>query len=84
MRKQPFLTLEAALIADGVPMDQLYPLDLDRAFKKLDQIKSHISLWWTTGAQSVDVIASGEVDMGVAWDSRVSASRLAGQPVETV
>lgn len=84
MRKQPFLTLEAALIADGVPMDKLYPLDLDRAFKKLDQLKPHISVWWTTGAQSVDVIASGEVDMGVAWDSRVSAGRSAGQPVETI
>src|SRR5262249_50808791 len=32
--------IEAALLADGVSPDKLYPLDLDRAFKKLDAIKS--------------------------------------------
>ena len=31
--------LEIALLADGVAPDKLYPLDLDRAFKKLDTIK---------------------------------------------
>ncbi|RVA22748.1 extracellular solute-binding protein, partial [Mesorhizobium sp. M7A.F.Ca.US.001.01.1.1] len=34
--------IEIALLADGVPADKLYPLDLDRAFKKLDTIKSDI------------------------------------------
>ncbi|MFI5957667.1 extracellular solute-binding protein [Cryptosporangium sp. NPDC051539] len=33
---------EAALVADGVPPDQVYPLDLDRAFKKIDTIKSSL------------------------------------------
>ena len=37
--------IEIALLADGVPADKLYPLDLDRAFKKLDTIKSDI-VWW--------------------------------------
>jgi hypothetical protein len=37
--------LEIALLADGVPPNKLYPLDLDRAFKKLDTIKSDI-VWW--------------------------------------
>lgn len=31
--------LELALLADGVAADKLYPLDLDRAFKKLDTIR---------------------------------------------
>ena len=34
--------LEFALLADGVPIDQLYPLDLDRAFKKMREIRPHI------------------------------------------
>src|SRR3954451_8534991 len=34
--------LEIALIADGVPADKLYPLDVDRAFKKLEQIKPNL------------------------------------------
>ena len=45
-------TLIFALLADGVPRDQLYPLDIDRAFKKLDQIKPHVKVWWREGTQS--------------------------------
>lgn len=37
----PWFTLEIALAADGVPIDQLYPLDLDRAFASLDRIRPH-------------------------------------------
>ncbi|MFI5913284.1 extracellular solute-binding protein [Dactylosporangium sp. NPDC051541] len=33
---------EAALVADGVAPDKVYPLDLDRAFKKIDTIKSSL------------------------------------------
>lgn len=49
--------LELALLADGVPADKLYPLDLDRAFKKLDTIKKDI-VWWGGGAQSQQLLAS--------------------------
>ena len=51
--------LELALLADGVPKDKLYPLDLDRAFKKLDTIKKDI-VWWGGGAQSQQLLASGD------------------------
>jgi len=44
MRDHPTDNLEFALIAEGVPMDKLYPIDFDRAFKKLDQIKPHVSV----------------------------------------
>ncbi|TKB33897.1 MAG: extracellular solute-binding protein, partial [Mesorhizobium sp.] len=33
---------EEALLADGVPADALYPLDIDRAFASLDKIKPYI------------------------------------------
>ena len=39
LRNHPLATLEAALMADGVAPDKLYPLDVDRAFKKLEEIK---------------------------------------------
>ena len=39
LRNHPIATLEAALMADGVAPDKLYPLDVDRAFKKLEEIK---------------------------------------------
>jgi putative spermidine/putrescine transport system substrate-binding protein len=64
--------LELALLADGVPADKLYPLDLDRAFKKLDTIKPQV-IWWTGGAQSQQLLASGEAPMGMFWNGRVHA-----------
>ena len=64
--------LEMALLADGVLPNKLYPLDLDRAFKKLDTIKSSI-VWWSTGAQSQQLLASGEAPMGAFWNGRIYA-----------
>jgi putative spermidine/putrescine transport system substrate-binding protein len=65
-----FTCLAFALIADGVPIDKLYPLDLDRAFRKMDQIKPHIKVWWHDGAQSQQLIRDGEVDMIGMWSAR--------------
>lgn len=61
--------LEAALLADGVPAGDLYPLDVDRALSKLDTIKNEI-VWWETSAQSQQLLASGEASMGLAWVGR--------------
>lgn len=69
--------LELALLADGVSADKLYPLDLDRAFKKLDTIKSQI-VWWTGGAQSQQLLASGETPIGMFWNGRVHAIQSTG------
>jgi putative spermidine/putrescine transport system substrate-binding protein len=72
--------IEIALLADGVPADKLYPLDLDRAFKKLDTIKSEI-IWWSGGAQSQQLIASGEAAFGQLWNGRVFALQEEGADV---
>jgi putative spermidine/putrescine transport system substrate-binding protein len=73
-----------ALLADGVPRDQLYPLDIDRAFKKLDQIKPHIKVWWREGTQSQQLLRDGEVDMMSMWNARASELKQQGVPVEVV
>ncbi|MFD1210714.1 ABC transporter substrate-binding protein [Arthrobacter sp. GCM10027362] len=74
--------LEAALIADGVAPKDLYPLDLDRAFAKLDTIKKDI-IWWETGAASQSMLASGEAAMGLVWVGRaVDAAKTDGAPVK--
>lgn len=80
LRRSPVYNLEAALIADGVPMDQLYPLDVERAFKKLEEVKPHVAVWWSSGAQSAQVLNDGEVDMAVIWNGR--AQDLAAQGAE--
>jgi putative spermidine/putrescine transport system substrate-binding protein len=81
LRNHPLATLEAALLADGVAPDKIYPLDVERAFKKLEEIKPHVTVWWTSGAQSAQLLADGEVDMEMAWNGRVAAVVKEGAPV---
>jgi putative spermidine/putrescine transport system substrate-binding protein len=74
MRNNPQVMMEIALLADGVPLDQLYPLDADRAFEKLEEIKPHITTWWSSGAQSAQLMKDGEVDMIAIWNGRLSSA----------
>ena len=84
LRRSPLDTLEQALMADGVSIDKLYPLDLDRAFKSLDKIKPHIDLWWTSGAQAMQAIQNGDVDMMSTWNGRAQAAIDNKAPVKIV
>jgi len=77
---QYFSVPAMALLADGVPIDKIYPMDLDRAFKKLDQIKPHIKVWWTQGNQSEALIHDNEVDMMCMWNGRAQTRIDAGTP----
>lgn len=70
MRNHPVDNLEFALLADGVDPDELYPLDMDRAFAKLDEIKPHVTVWWTTGAQPAQLLLDGEVVLATGWNGR--------------
>ena len=73
---------EFALMADGVKPTELYPLDLDRASKKLSSIKDDI-VFWTSGAESQEQIGSGEVAMTMIWNGRGwSAKNIDKKPVE--
>ncbi|GAA3680414.1 ABC transporter substrate-binding protein [Nocardioides ginsengisoli] len=71
---------EAALLADGVKPADLYPLDIDRAFKKLDTIKDDI-VFYETGEQQQQLVASGEAPLVQAWNGRIYAAAKEGQPV---
>ncbi|MGG1662164.1 ABC transporter substrate-binding protein [Brevibacillus sp. NRS-1366] len=75
-------TLEAALLADGVKPEELYPLDVDRAFKSLDKIKKDIKVWWSSGAQSVQILSSKEVVLAEAWNGRISKAKADGAPID--
>ncbi len=76
MERQAQTTLEAALMADGVPADpaKMYPLDVDRAFRKLDEIKPHVETWWVTGTEPQQMMQDEEVDLCVVWNGRASDS----------
>lgn len=79
-------TLEPALMADGVPMDQVYkvlsaPGGIQRAIKKIEELKPHISVWWASGAQSAQLMTDGEVDMIMGWNGRFDAAAKDGAKV---
>ena len=76
-------SLEFALIADGVPMDKLYPLDIDRAFKSMSKIRSAIPKFWDTGALSSTMMADNEVAMGAIWSTRAAVAQDQGAPSES-
>ncbi|MER8370976.1 extracellular solute-binding protein [Mesorhizobium sp. M1378] len=76
-----YVQLTVALLADGVPKDKLYPMDVDRAFKKLDELRPDIGLWWTAGDQSVQGFRNGQYDAGMMYMTRVRALKEEGQPI---
>ena len=71
MRGTPVHNIEAALFADGVPADKIYPIDLKRGFAKLKEIKPNIRVWWASGGQSAQLARDGEVDMLGIWNTRL-------------
>jgi putative spermidine/putrescine transport system substrate-binding protein len=74
-------TLEAALLADGAPADQLYPLDVDRALRSLDRIRDRI-IWYDTGAQQLQYWKDEQAVLGLGWAGRVTVAREQGAPVD--
>ena len=75
LRKNPIGQLECALLADGVPPEDLYPLDLDRALEKIREIKEH-AVFWGSGSQSQQFFMQGEVSMGNIWHNRANLLRI--------
>ena len=73
--------LEAALLADGVPADQLYPLDVERALAKLGTIREQI-LFYETNAQGEQYMSDGQASMGLLPDGRALHARRAGAPID--
>ena len=73
--------LEFALLADGVPKDRLYPIDLDRGFKSLDRVRPAIRKFWDTGALSAQMLADKEVVLGSIWNGRLQAVADKGAPL---
>lgn len=71
LRRSPLYNIEAALLADGVAPSDIYPPDVDRAFRKLAELKPSVGAWWGSGAESVQLMQHGEVDMSGIWNGRI-------------
>lgn len=89
LSRSPQDNLEFALLADGVPAEELYNVlrtseGIERALSKLDEIKPHISKWWTSGAQAIQLLNDGEAWFTSAYSGRIGALAQSGVPVEFV
>jgi len=78
--------LEPALMADGVPPDKVYevlsqPGGIERAIKKIKELKPHVAVWWASGAQHAQLMKDGEVDMTTGWNGRLDVAAKDGGKV---
>lgn len=74
-------TVEVACLGAGVAPADLYPLNLDAAFEAMSRIRDDLT-WWTSGAQSAQLLISNEVDMGTAWNGRLFAPKNEGAAID--
>ncbi len=81
MRALASETLEVALVADGVAPKDLYPLDVERAFRALDRMKPHVSKWAATTPDQVNAVVQNEADFSYSYFNRVKSAQKAGAPL---
>lgn len=74
-------TMESALLADGVAPAALYPLDIDRALKKLETIRDQ-AMFFETNAQGEQLMSDGQCTIGMLPDGRAINIRNNGAPVQ--
>jgi putative spermidine/putrescine transport system substrate-binding protein len=75
LEKRPINNMEWALMCDGIAKKDVYDVlatdeGQDRAFAKLDTIKSNV-IWWSTGEDTPKLLADGKVIMGSAYNSQL-------------
>lgn len=73
--RSPKITLEWALLADGVPMEKVYSRlatsdGVEQALAKLDTIKGE-TVWWTDPEEPAKLLIDGSVVMTAGWNGRI-------------
>ncbi|RFF29686.1 extracellular solute-binding protein [Wenzhouxiangella sediminis] len=80
LRKTPADNMEWALLASGVPRQELYdllstPRGLELAFRRLGAIRDSI-IWWEAGDEPVRLLKSGRAVMASGYNGRFFNARL--------
>lgn len=74
---------EAALLADGVPPNKLYPIDIPRALKKLKELAPNAT-FYSDLAQPGSLVLNGDATMGIWANGRVQSLIDKGAPLKFV
>jgi putative spermidine/putrescine transport system substrate-binding protein len=83
IRDDPTVIMEWALMADGVPREEVYstletPEGIERALEKMEAIKPGLQIW-KTGREPVRLLNAGEAAMSSIWATTgAEASREEG------
>lgn len=71
IRSEPSPQLEAALLAGGKKPEELYPLDVDAAFKQFDKLRGSTKvLFAPSGADQINFLATGETKYSLVYANR--------------
>jgi len=78
--------LEPALMADGVAPEDVYKVldseeGIERALNKIRELRPHIDVFWSSGAQQAQLMKDGEVDMTTGWNGRFDNAKKDGAKV---
>ncbi|WP_372619740.1 extracellular solute-binding protein [Falsiroseomonas sp.] len=78
LRRGARMTLEIALMGDGVPAADVYrvlatPEGQRRAFAALDRIRPHLT-FWTGGQQPLELVNAGEVAYAAGYTGRTATA----------
>jgi putative spermidine/putrescine transport system substrate-binding protein len=68
-RREPDGVLEAALMADGVPFDKIYPIDMKRALDMHKKMKEH-AIYYNVIADGQNMFRNGEAQLGQLLNTR--------------
>ena len=79
--------LEPAILADGVAPEDVYKVldsedGIARALDKIRELRDHIDVFWTSGAQHAQLMKDGEVDMTTGWNGRFDNAAKDGAKVK--
>lgn len=78
---------EYALMADGVAMNDIYPLTdakIDRAFAKLRALSPAVTVWYQTAVQCEQLLLDKQIDMAEFFNGRAFYLQDQGVPIEYV
>jgi putative spermidine/putrescine transport system substrate-binding protein len=74
--------LEFAVLADGVPTDKVYPLDVERAWNSMNRLRPLVTKWYANHAEAIQLLSKGEIDICCTIGSRGMVAKKEGAPVD--
>ena len=72
--------LEIALLADGVDPKNMYPIDMQRAFRSLSKLRPHVVKWTGSSGVMQQMLTDGEADLVAIANGRMEGIQKAGVP----